>query len=310
MTKRVVRKKRIKKRALKRFVRKLIKKLVLLCMGIMMIFMIIHVNSQDGKTSVLHMPPNSYEDYLEVQQSMREEVSLREEEIFSYTVSASLESTPAQIEVKTEEEPEVQLEGIHAEVTLNRKARNKVVVVDPGHGGRDFGAVYGGVNEKDVNLDISLRLYEILKERGIKVYMTRTEDKFVPLTAIAEYANRLNASLFVSIHNNAMADRNFDGTITLYFPTPANPQANLSGRRAAQIIQAELVNRIGTTDRGLQPRRDLHVLRRTNMPAVLAEVAHMTNAKDLQNLKKDTFRQQAAEALYIGIIKALNESVE
>ncbi len=288
--------------------RKLMKKAVLFSMAIMMIIIIIHVNSLDRDIPVQYRPPYIYEDYLEIGHSTNIDTAFWADTKGIYAIS-DLKNVSNKI-AKTPEEPRIPLEGVHKEVTLKSKAKNKIVVVDPGHGGRDFGAVYGGINEKDLNLDISLRLYELLKERGIKAYMTRTDDRLIPLEAIAEYANRLNASLFVSVHNNAMADRNFDGSITLYFPASDNPQVGLSGRRAAQIIQAELVSRLRTTDRGLQPRRDIVVLRRTNMPAVLAEIAHMTNVKDLENLKKDTFRQQAAEALYIGIIKSLNESVE
>ena len=209
----------------------------------------------------------------------------------------------------TPNEPEHKPQGILSEVTLDPRAKNKIVVVDPGHGGSDPGAIYGGVTEKDLNLDISLRLYDLLKQGGVKVYMTRTDDRFVPLQTRAEFANQLDATLFVSVHNNAMADRNYDGTMMLYYPLPFNPYYNMSGRRLSQILQTELVTRLGTTDRGLRERTNLAVLRRTKMSAVIVEVAFMTNAKDLANLKTDTFRQKSAEAIYAGIVKALNESV-
>lgn len=195
-------------------------------------------------------------------------------------------------------------------VSLNPKAKNKIVVVDAGHGGRDPGAMYGGVNEKDLNLDISLRLYSMLKNAGVRVYMTRVEDTFVDLEDRAEYANMLGASLFVSVHNNAMVDPNYDGTMTLYYPSAYNSAHGISSRTLAKILHVEMVQHLGTSDKGLRSRPELAVLRKTKMPAVIAEIAFMTNRKDLENLKSDKFRQKAAEALYVGIIKALNESVE
>ena len=209
----------------------------------------------------------------------------------------------------TPDQPGNKPQVVLSEIMLDPRAKNKIVVVDPGHGGSDPGAIYGGITEKDLNLDISLRLYELLKQGGVKVYMTRTDDRFIPLQARSEFANQLDASLFVSVHNNAMADRNYDGSMMLYYPSPFSSYHNMSGRRLSQILQTELVTRLGTTDRGLRERPNLAVLRRTKMPAVIVEVAFMTNAKDLANLKTNTFRQKSAEAIYVGIIKALNESV-
>ena len=202
-----------------------------------------------------------------------------------------------------DDEPEIDL-------TIDPKAKNKIVVIDAGHGGRDPGAIYQGVNEKDLNLDISLRLYRMLKDAGIRVYMTRMNDTFVELGDRAKYANNLNASLFVSIHNNAMHDPNYDGSMTLYYPSSFNPAYGISGAELARIIQDEMVRYLGTANKGLRKRPNLAVLNKTKMPAVIAEIAFMSNHGDMQNLKKDSFRQKSAESLYAGIIKALNKSVK
>ena len=92
-----------------------------------------------------------------------------------------------------------------------------IVVIDPGHGGEDFGTYYGNILEKDLNLDISLKMGSIIEEAGIKVVYTRTEDKDVGLDERAFMANNLDATLFISVHNNSMPDNpSYKGTETLF----------------------------------------------------------------------------------------------
>lgn len=178
--------------------------------------------------------------------------------------------------------------------------RTPVVVIDPGHGGRLPGAIYGGVMEKDLNLDIARRLNALLKEEGIKTYMTRYNDSHVSLYSRAALANRVNADLFVSIHNNAGSSW-YSGSMTLYYPA----RGRFAGRHFAAIVQEELVKTLGLRNLGIYPRPRLAVLRRTRMPAVIAEIAYMTNRYDLEKLRTPSFRQDAAEALKNAVIRAL-----
>jgi len=180
----------------------------------------------------------------------------------------------------------------------------KLVVIDPGHGGAEPGAIYKGLYEKDLNLDIALRLNKLLRNKNIKTYMTREDDSFVGLFERAYIANNLNASLFLSIHNNAMSNANYGGTMTLHYPSRSSGSFN--GRDFARIVQNSLVSRLGTTDRSVIERPNLIVLRATTMPAALAEVAFMTNEADRNNLQKEAFRQKAALALCEAVVKALN----
>ena len=193
--------------------------------------------------------------------------------------------------------------------------RDKVVVIDPGHGGSESGAIYPSgasvsksvqVREKDLNLDISRRLYALLKDSGISAQMTRQDDRYVDLYDRGDFANRVNASLFVSVHNN-YDDNLDDGTMTLFNPAVYDAVYGISGERLAQITQEELVEKLGTTDRGIWKRPRLAVLNCTHMPAVIAEVAYISNESDRQKLLNESFRQKAAEALFIAIIRALNE---
>lgn len=175
----------------------------------------------------------------------------------------------------------------------------KLVVIDAGHGGSDPGAQYAGVNEKDLNLKIALKVNEILKSKNIKTYMTRVDDTFIPLHDRADMANNLNATLFLSIHNNAY-NKSEHGTETLYYPGSA-------GKNYAQVVQDSLVSALGTYDRGIVQRPNLVVLNSTKMPAVIAEVAFITNDGDRANLQNDDFIQKAAQALADAVIKMLNE---
>ena len=182
-----------------------------------------------------------------------------------------------------------------------------VVVIDPGHGGYDPGAVYSGITEKELNLNIGLKLKNLLLNDNIDVEMTREDDTFVDLYPRTDFANKVGADLFLSIHNNALEDKSFDGTMTLYYP---NDDVNFTNKRFAEIIQKEITSQAGTTDRGLRERPHLAVLRTSynyKIPAVLVEAAFMTNKKDCDNLKSDEFQEKVAKALRDGIIKALDE---
>lgn len=180
----------------------------------------------------------------------------------------------------------------------------KIVVIDPGHGGHDSGAIYFGLHEKHLNLDISLKLNELLKAQNIRTYLTRVDDTFISLYERAYIANNLNASLFISIHNNAHSNPDISGTMTLHFPQPSNAPP-FNGRVFAQIVQQELLSSLGTVNRGIIQRSDLVVLRATKMPAVLAEIAFMSNINDSNNLKNEDFRTRGAKALCDALIKCL-----
>lgn len=181
----------------------------------------------------------------------------------------------------------------------------KLVVIDPGHGGSEPGAESFGIVEKTINLDISIRLDKLLKQAGIKSYIIREEDSYIGLYERAYIANNLNASLFLSIHNNAYYSRE-RGTETLYYPNRTN-SAGFTSKRFAQIIQDNLINTLNTKNRGIVERPNLVVLKATKMPAALAEIAFMTNKDDFALLQSDSFKQKTAEALFKSIVKGFSE---
>lgn len=186
--------------------------------------------------------------------------------------------------------------------------REVVVVIDPGHGGEDVGTSYKSIYEKDLNLDISLKLGEALRKSDISCIFTRETDMNPSLAERAELANNVHATLFISIHNNEMTGYPaYKGTETLYCPTGKEGDGILDGKRLAVLVQKALVEKLGTYDNGIISRPNLAVLRRTNMPAVIAEIGYLSNSGDRANLLKEEFRQQAAEAIYNAVMAALEE---
>jgi N-acetylmuramoyl-L-alanine amidase len=192
-------------------------------------------------------------------------------------------------------------------ITLLKPAKEgeKLVVIDPGHGGFEPGAESFGTLEKNFNLDISLRLNNLLKANGINSYIIREDDSYIGLYERAYIANNLNASLFLSIHNNAFYAKE-NGTETLYYPNRTN-SSGLTGKRFAQIIQSNLVSDLGMHNRGIVERPNLVVLKATTMPAALAEIAFMTNKNDFAKLQSEDFRQKSAQSLCDSVIQALSE---
>lgn len=175
--------------------------------------------------------------------------------------------------------------------------KDKLVVIDAGHGGYDSGAAYAGLKEKDLNLKTALRVNDILKSRGINTYMTRSDDTFIPLYDRANIANDLNASLFLSIHHNAY-NTSEKGVETLYYPSEKS-------KNFARVIQDSLANSIGMMDKGIIQRPNLVVLKATKMPSALAELGYITNSGDRQKIITDEFAESAALALSDAVVKAL-----
>lgn len=182
--------------------------------------------------------------------------------------------------------------------------QGRTIVVDPGHGGSDAGAIGNqNVAEKDVTLGIALELKKMLAAKGANVVLTRSSDKDVAyigasdkeeLAARVNVANRMDADLFISIHADAYSTQDAQGTTT-YFYEKTNED-----RRFAQILQSNLVRQVGLFDRGFE-ENDYYVLENTHMPAILAEVAFLSNPQEAKLLSKSSFWRKAALGLYNGI---------
>jgi N-acetylmuramoyl-L-alanine amidase len=173
-----------------------------------------------------------------------------------------------------------------------------VVVIDPGHGGGDPGAIgIDGLREAPAALAISQQVAAILEQQGVQAVMTRNSDTEVELQPRVDMAEQVNATLFVSIHLNAidMTRPDVNGTTTYYYS---------SGADLAQTIQDAAVQAGGLKDRGIHSAR-FYVLRRTSMPAVLVETGFVTGAEDAPKLADPAWQGRMAQGIASGILQYL-----
>ena len=227
--------------------------------------------------------------------------------------------------------------------TLTRALGLKIgrIVIDPGHGGHDTGTIGPtGLLEKDVVLDVGLRLKKLLENStGCEVIMTRDDDTFIPLEERTAIANEKSADLFISIHANASRDMSARGIETYYLNLTSSPDVlevaareNATSQESVHELQ-DLIKKIAMTEKieesqdfARQVQREVYsrvtkvsgaqrdrgvkkapfvVLIGANMPSVLAEISFLTNPSDERMLKRPDYREKIASALYDGILQYL-----
>ncbi|MEO8736639.1 MAG: N-acetylmuramoyl-L-alanine amidase, partial [Edaphobacter sp.] len=213
------------------------------------------------------------------------------------------------------------------------------IVIDAGHGGHDSGTLgAGGIEEKDVVLDVALRLGKLLHERlGAEIIYTRSDDTFIPLETRTAIANKAQADLFLSIHANSSRDESARGVETYYLNFTTQLDAlEVAARENAVSDQSihqlsDLVKKItlkdkiaesrefasdvqeslygglekgnsGLKDRGVK-KAPFVVLIGANMPSILAEISFVTNPKDARQLEEPEYRERVAESLYRGVAR-------
>ena len=182
------------------------------------------------------------------------------------------------------------------------------VVIDPGHGGPDPGAVgIAGLRETDVVLDVSLQLARLLQSRGVEVLLTRTTEVDVDLPPRVALANSSGADLFLSVHANALSmDRpDVNGIESFYF----EPAGNRARALAAAVQQQMLAISPGSPDRGVRTAR-FFVIRRTVMPSTWVEMGFVTGSLDAPRLMDANFRRQMAVALATGVLTYLQNTAQ
>lgn len=175
------------------------------------------------------------------------------------------------------------------------------VALDAGHGGYDNGAVQDGRREKDDNLALTLAVGEILQRNGVDVVYTRTEDVYDSPVRKAQIANESGADYFISFHRNSSPINNqYSGVETLLY------DENGTKAEIARAINAEL-EEVGFRDLGLNIRRDLAVLRRTQMPALLVEVGFINT--DADNALLDARFEDVAQAIANGVLQTIGDEI-
>ncbi len=213
------------------------------------------------------------------------------------------------------------------------------IVIDAGHGGHDTGTIGAdGILEKDVVLDVALRVGKLLHDRlGAEIIYTRSDDTFIPLETRTAIANKAQADLFLSIHANSSPDASARGVETYYLNFTSSPDALETAARENAVSDqsihqlSDLVKKIalkdkieesrefagdvqqglygglqkgnaGLKDRGVK-KAPFVVLIGANMPSILAEISFVTNAKDARQLEEPEYRERVAESLYKGVAK-------
>ncbi|GAB4345264.1 MAG: N-acetylmuramoyl-L-alanine amidase [Desulfobulbaceae bacterium] len=210
------------------------------------------------------------------------------------------------------------------------------IVIDPGHGGKDPGAMGNGLKEKDITLQVAKKTAEVLRSRyGYEVLLTRNEDRYLPLEERTAIANTRKADLFVSIHVNAHPDKKTRGVETFYLNLATNSEAmrvaalenatstlNMSDLQdvltdlmqnskiqessvLAEFVQNRMVeglaeNRFPAKDLGVK-QAPFYVLIGAEMPAILAEISFISNKEDARRLRQDDFLAAVAEQLAAGV---------
>lgn len=182
--------------------------------------------------------------------------------------------------------------------------KNKIITIDPGHGGSDSGAVGpNGYTEKEGAFAISQKVASILNQSGAKVVMTRDSDVDVygpnasarnELQARVDVGNNANSDIFVSIHCNAFVNPAANGTQTFYYGS------SYQGQRLAQSIQEKMIEANGLRDRGISTC-NFYVVKHSYMPAVLIETAFITNYDEEALLSDDEWQTTMAKAIAEGI---------
>ncbi len=201
----------------------------------------------------------------------------------------------------------------------SRKAhKHKIVriMLDPGHGGKDHGAIGRIAREKNITLLLSRRVKKALESNGYTVLLTRSADNYLALSARAAHANQQNADLFVSLHVNAAADRAVSG-IETFALTPAGAPSSTSAKPEttkypgnakdfnnillAYHIQKSLLTATGAADRGVKRAR-FAVLRDISCPGVLVEIGFISNRQEERKLANAAYQELLARAICSGII--------
>jgi len=177
--------------------------------------------------------------------------------------------------------------------TASAQTRFTTIVIDPGHGGFDRGGIPGQrVLEKNMNLDVALRLKPILEKAGYRVVMTRTTDIFVPLGSRVAIANSYPNGIFLCIHFNSASRSGASGIETYFYSTESAP--------LAASIHSAVVGGAPSENRGVR-RRGYFVLRRTTIPAVLVECGFLTNPTEAEFAQTTAYRQKLAQEIARGI---------
>ena len=229
---------------------------------------------------------------------VKAEMKIKKDDVIQ--VAQSVDGRAIRLTVSSVKETKQEDVKLSSDVVIEPKKppiKNKVVI-DPGHGGTDYGAIRESINEKDITMDLSQRIASILKSKGYKVAMTRTEDVYIGLQERCDFTEAENPQIFVSVHVNSAVATEPYGIETHYYHEPS--------KELAEVIQKHLVKNINTKDRGILKSK-FYVINHTEVPAVLVETGFLSNPDERAELITEKRKQATAKAIAEGIIEYLKE---
>lgn len=182
--------------------------------------------------------------------------------------------------------------------TVKKESNKRYVVIDAGHGGSDVGATRNGVYEKNITLDVSKRVADLLRKKGYIVEMTRTTDTYVSLQDRVAFSEDINPDIFVSIHVNSSNSDSPTGLETHYYKD--------NSLELAKYVHASLLNHVNSKDRGLFKSR-FYVINHTTAPAILVEIGFISSPVERAQLVSETRKQATAKAIAEGINDYFNK---
>lgn len=192
----------------------------------------------------------------------------------------------------------------------------KTIVIDPGHGGPDGGAVGSdNTSEKEIALIVSKKLRDYLQQAGALVYLTREKDedladqstKGLSKRKSEDIRNRLafvndkNADLFLSVHLNAIPSPRWSGAQAFYYPKLDE------SRHLAKMIQTEIIRNLENTDRAALSINTMYLLKHVDIPSALVEIGFLSNERERDQLKQEEYQHQMAASIYEGILRYVTE---
>ncbi len=188
-------------------------------------------------------------------------------------------------------------DSILTQKPTKRGATKGKIVIDAGHGGSDYGAIREGINEKDITLDITQRLEAILRSKGYKVSLVRSDDTFVSLEDRVAFSEEEKPEVFISVHVNSSVSNDPSGIETHWYHDYS--------KNLAEIIHKHLIKQIPSSkDRGLFKSK-FYVINHTTVPAVLCEIGFLSNPDERNELITENRKQRTAKAIADGIIEYL-----
>ena len=195
-------------------------------------------------------------------------------------------------ESKKKAENPVQSIILNPAVPTEHGNATKKVVIDAGHGGKDVGAIGGGIHEKDITLDVAKRVEKLLRKKGYSVMMTRDDDIYVSLQDRVSISENYQPDIFVSIHVNSSVRPEITGVETHYYH-----QESIS---LAQTVHSSLASAVQSPNRGLFKSK-FYVINHTTSPAILVEIGFISNSSERSQLVGEKRKQATAKAIADGV---------